>query len=123
MIAYPSLEPAKSTSESSRARTRRSHGRDQGSPLLRRLSCFPHNEETGLHHVSGLSVGVRDCSRPHHQRACVTVTSLYHGKDFRTFVVNRGAFTDPFAPHDARVHRLAVTPVELRVQRRSNQKA
>ena len=29
----------------------------------------------------------------------------YDGKDFRTFVVNRGAFTDPFAPHDARVYR------------------
>jgi hypothetical protein len=29
----------------------------------------------------------------------------YDGKDFRTFAVNRGAFTDPFAPHDARVYR------------------
>ena len=29
----------------------------------------------------------------------------YDGKDFRTFVVNRGAFTEPFAPHDARVYR------------------
>jgi hypothetical protein len=29
----------------------------------------------------------------------------YDGRDFRTFVVNRGAFTDPFAPHDARVYR------------------
>jgi hypothetical protein len=29
----------------------------------------------------------------------------YDGKDFRTVVVSRGAFTDPFAPHDARVYR------------------
>jgi hypothetical protein len=29
----------------------------------------------------------------------------YDGKDFRTIVVSRGAFTDPFAPHDARVYR------------------
>jgi hypothetical protein len=29
----------------------------------------------------------------------------YDGKDFRTFAVSRGAFTDPFAPHDARVYR------------------
>jgi hypothetical protein len=29
----------------------------------------------------------------------------YDGKDFRTFAVNRGVFTDPFAPHDARVYR------------------
>jgi hypothetical protein len=29
----------------------------------------------------------------------------YDGKDFRTFRVNNGAFTDPFAPHDARVYR------------------
>jgi hypothetical protein len=29
----------------------------------------------------------------------------YDGKDFRTFVVKGGAFTDPFAPHDARVYR------------------
>jgi hypothetical protein len=29
----------------------------------------------------------------------------YDGKDFRTFRVNSGAFTDPFAPHDARVYR------------------
>jgi hypothetical protein len=29
----------------------------------------------------------------------------YDGKDFRTVVVNRGAFTDPFGPHDARVYR------------------
>jgi hypothetical protein len=29
----------------------------------------------------------------------------YDGKDFRTFVVSRGAFTEPFAPHDARVYR------------------
>ena len=29
----------------------------------------------------------------------------YDGKDFRTFRVSNGAFTDPFAPHDARVYR------------------
>jgi hypothetical protein len=29
----------------------------------------------------------------------------YDGKDFRTVVLSRGAFTDPFAPHDARVYR------------------
>lgn len=29
----------------------------------------------------------------------------YDGKDFRTFRVNNGAFTEPFAPHDARVYR------------------
>ncbi|HZQ64265.1 MAG TPA: hypothetical protein VFA66_03450 [Gaiellaceae bacterium] len=29
----------------------------------------------------------------------------YDGKDFRTFRVERGSFTDPFAPHDARVYR------------------
>jgi hypothetical protein len=29
----------------------------------------------------------------------------YDGKDFRTFKVSGGAFTDPFAPHDARVYR------------------
>ena len=29
----------------------------------------------------------------------------YDGKDFRTVVVSRGSFTDPFAPHDARVYR------------------
>jgi hypothetical protein len=29
----------------------------------------------------------------------------YDGKDFRTFAVGRGSFTDPFAPHDARVYR------------------
>ena len=29
----------------------------------------------------------------------------YDGKDFRTITVSRGAFTDPFAPHDARVYR------------------
>jgi hypothetical protein len=29
----------------------------------------------------------------------------YDGKDFRTFRVTNGAFTDPFAPHDARVYR------------------
>jgi hypothetical protein len=29
----------------------------------------------------------------------------YDGKDFRTVVVSRGAFSDPFAPHDARVYR------------------
>ena len=29
----------------------------------------------------------------------------YDGKDFRTVVLTRGAFTDPFAPHDARVYR------------------
>jgi hypothetical protein len=29
----------------------------------------------------------------------------YDGKDFRTFVVKGGAFTDPFAPHGARVYR------------------
>ena len=29
----------------------------------------------------------------------------YDGKNFRTFAVSRGAFTDPFAPHDARVYR------------------
>lgn len=29
----------------------------------------------------------------------------YAGKDFRTFRVSRGSFTDPFAPHDARVYR------------------
>jgi len=29
----------------------------------------------------------------------------YDGKDFRTVVVSRGVFTDPFAPHDARVYR------------------
>jgi hypothetical protein len=29
----------------------------------------------------------------------------YDGKDFRTFAVSRGSFTDPFAPHDARVYR------------------
>lgn len=29
----------------------------------------------------------------------------YDGKDFRSVVVSRGAFTDPFAPHDARVYR------------------
>jgi hypothetical protein len=29
----------------------------------------------------------------------------YDGKDFRTFNVARGTFTDPFAPHDARVYR------------------
>jgi hypothetical protein len=29
----------------------------------------------------------------------------YDGKDFRTFKVTGGAFTDPFAPHDARVYR------------------
>jgi hypothetical protein len=29
----------------------------------------------------------------------------YDGKDFRTVVVSRGGFADPFAPHDARVYR------------------
>ena len=29
----------------------------------------------------------------------------YDGKDFRTFKVARGTFTDPFAPHEARVYR------------------
>ena len=29
----------------------------------------------------------------------------YDGKDFRTVVLRRGAFTDPFGPHDARVYR------------------
>jgi hypothetical protein len=29
----------------------------------------------------------------------------YDGKDFRTVVASRGSFTDPFAPHDARVYR------------------
>jgi hypothetical protein len=29
----------------------------------------------------------------------------YDGADFRTFRVTRGTFTDPFAPHDARVYR------------------
>jgi hypothetical protein len=29
----------------------------------------------------------------------------YDGKDFRTFKVTNGAFTDPFAPHDSRVYR------------------
>lgn len=29
----------------------------------------------------------------------------YDGKDFRTFKVSNGAFTDPFAPHDSRVYR------------------
>ena len=29
----------------------------------------------------------------------------YDGKDFRTFAVSRGSFTDPFTPHDARVYR------------------
>jgi hypothetical protein len=29
----------------------------------------------------------------------------YDGKDFRTVVLTRGAFSDPFAPHDARVYR------------------
>jgi hypothetical protein len=29
----------------------------------------------------------------------------YDGKDFRTFRVTKGAFSDPFAPHDARVYR------------------
>ena len=29
----------------------------------------------------------------------------YDGKDFRSFRVTRGSFTDPFAPHDARVYR------------------
>jgi hypothetical protein len=29
----------------------------------------------------------------------------YDGKDFRTVVLSRGKFTDPFAPHDARVYR------------------
>jgi hypothetical protein len=29
----------------------------------------------------------------------------YDGKDFRTVVASRGVFTDPFAPHDARVYR------------------
>jgi hypothetical protein len=29
----------------------------------------------------------------------------YDGKDFRAVVVSRGAFSDPFAPHDARVYR------------------
>jgi hypothetical protein len=29
----------------------------------------------------------------------------YDGKDFRTFAVSNGAFTDPFAPHDSRVYR------------------
>jgi hypothetical protein len=29
----------------------------------------------------------------------------YDGKDFRTFRVTKGAFTDPFTPHDSRVYR------------------
>jgi hypothetical protein len=29
----------------------------------------------------------------------------YDGKDFRTFRVTNGSFTDPFTPHDARVYR------------------
>ena len=29
----------------------------------------------------------------------------YDGQDFRTVVASRGVFTDPFAPHDARVYR------------------
>jgi hypothetical protein len=29
----------------------------------------------------------------------------YDGKDFRTFKVTNGAFTDPFTPHDSRVYR------------------
>lgn len=29
----------------------------------------------------------------------------YDGQDFRTVTLSRGAFTDPFAPHDARVYR------------------
>jgi hypothetical protein len=29
----------------------------------------------------------------------------YDGPDFRTVVASRGVFTDPFAPHDARVYR------------------
>lgn len=29
----------------------------------------------------------------------------YDGKDFRSFRVSRGSFTEPFAPHDARVYR------------------
>jgi len=29
----------------------------------------------------------------------------YDGKDFRTVAASRGVFTDPFAPHDARVYR------------------
>ncbi len=33
----------------------------------------------------------------------------YDGKDFRTFRVNGGAFSDPFAPHDARVYRFRLT--------------
>jgi hypothetical protein len=34
----------------------------------------------------------------------------YDGKDFRTVVVSRGAFSDPFAPHDARVYRFQLQP-------------
>ena len=33
----------------------------------------------------------------------------YDGKDFRSFRVSRGSFTEPFAPHDARVYRLRLS--------------
>src|SRR3954447_4629325 len=33
----------------------------------------------------------------------------YDGKDFRTFRVANGSFTDPFTPHDARVYRFRLS--------------
>jgi hypothetical protein len=33
----------------------------------------------------------------------------YDGKDFRTFRVTNGSFTDPFAPHDSRVYRFKLS--------------
>jgi hypothetical protein len=67
----------------------------QAGGFLYLITVRRHPTRNGPVRFSGLPAGIKFGA----------VMFEYDGKDFRTFRVTNGAFTEPFAPHDSRVYR------------------